>query len=65
MSATSASLVEGIDALRIEFALDTDGDGAIDALRRCADDADPCSPDDWRRVIGVRVHLLARHLTPA
>ncbi|MBK7470561.1 MAG: PilW family protein [Betaproteobacteria bacterium] len=63
-SATSAALVEGIDALRIEFALDADGDGAIDALRRCADDADPCSPDDWRQVIGVRIHLLARNLTP-
>ena len=27
--------------------------------------ADACSPGDWGHVLGVRVHLLARSLTPS
>lgn len=64
-SATNVAVIEGIDSMRIEYALDTDDDGEIDAVKRCSKGADPCSAGDWSRVMGVRVHLLARSLTPS
>ena len=64
-SAASQSVVEGIDSLRVEYALDTDNNGEIDAIRRCKTGADPCSPADWNNVMAVRVYLLARNLTPS
>jgi type IV pilus assembly protein PilW len=64
-SASSLSVVEGIESMRIEYALDTDDNGQIDTLKRCKIGVDACSPGDWRQVIGVRVHLLARNLTPS
>ena len=64
-TATSQSVVEGIDSLRVEYALDTDNNGEVDAIRRCKNGADPCSPADWNNVMAVRVYLLARNLTPS
>ncbi len=64
-TATNASLVEGIDSMRIEYALDTDNNGEIDTLKRCKKGADACSPGDWSNVMAVQVHLLARNLTPS
>ena len=62
---TNSSLVEGIEAMRVEFALDRDQDGVIDAVVRCKAGADGCSLSDWQNVIGVQVHLLARSLSPS
>lgn len=64
-TASNVSLVEGIDSMRIEYALDTDNNGEIDTLKRCKNGADPCSPGDWSNVMGVQVYLLARNLTPS
>jgi type IV pilus assembly protein PilW len=64
-SATSAALVEGVEALRLEYLLDLDGDGRPDAIRRCKAGADPCTESDWANVVGVQVRLLARSLAPS
>ncbi len=64
-SATSQPVVDGIDSMRVEYALDTDNNGEIDAIRRCKIGADPCSAADWSNVMAVRVFLLARNLTPS
>ena len=64
-TATNASLVEGIDSMRVEYALDSDNNGEIDTIRRCKKDIDTCSPGDWSNVVAVQVHLLARNLTPS
>ena len=64
-TATSVSLVEGIESMRVEYAFDTDNNGEIDTLKRCRKGADACSPGDWNNVIGVQLHLLARNLTPS
>jgi len=63
-TAASQSVVEGIDALRVDYAQDTDGDGETDRMRRCKLAVDPCAPEDWNNVIAVQVHVLARSLTP-
>ena len=63
-SATSNSVVEGIDALRIEYALDTTATGRIDRITTCKDALDPCTSTDWGNVIGVQLYVLARSLAP-
>lgn len=62
-TATSASVVEGIEAMRIEYAFDLAQLGRIDATRRCQTGVDPCLDADWPRVSAVQIHLLARNLT--
>ena len=64
-TATSAAVVEGIDAIRIDYAFDLAGTGRIDTLRRCRAAVDPCSAADWSRLAAVQVHLLARTVTPS
>lgn len=44
---------EGIEDMRLQFAVDTNGNGSIDSGELAA------TPPDWRGVIGVRVALLA------
>ena len=46
------SLVENIEQLQIEYAIDIDGDGTPDAFS--------ATPADWSQVIGARFWLLAR-----
>ena len=62
-TATSASVVEGIEAMRIEYALDLAQMGRPDTLRRCQPGVDPCSATDWPRVSAIQIHLLARGVT--
>lgn len=64
-AASSASVVEGIESMRVEYLLDTDHDGEIDATRRCKAGVDPCSETDWSDVIAVQVRLLSRSLSPS
>ncbi|KQW37917.1 hypothetical protein ASC76_07520 [Rhizobacter sp. Root404] len=45
-------LVEGIEQMQIEYAVDSTGDGTPDTFE--------ASPSDWTQVIGARVWLLAR-----
>lgn len=46
------AVVENIEQMQIEYAVDTDGDGTADSFSP--------TPADWTQVIGVRVWLLAR-----
>lgn len=48
----SEELVDGVENLQVEYALDTDGNGVIDAFR------DPGGVTDWGEVMAVRLSLL-------
>ncbi len=64
-NASSVSVVEGIESMRIEYLLDTDGNGEIDTIRRCKAGVDPCTAADWSNIIAVQIRLLSRTLTPS
>lgn len=49
---TPVALVEDIEQMQFEYAVDSDGDGSIDSFSS--------TPANWADVIGVRVWLLAR-----
>jgi type IV pilus assembly protein PilW len=55
------ALVEGIQAMRIEYGLDTSGDGAPDTWRRC-DAATPCTTAQWSQVTALRAYVLSSNL---
>jgi type IV pilus assembly protein PilW len=63
-------LVEGIDNLQIEYGVDNAG-GAVDG-HADSYNADPatgcgtpaCPIDDWRKVVAVKLNLLARNIEP-
>ena len=61
---TNSAMVEGIESMRIEYALDRDGDGVPETLSRCKAAADACTSTDWQNVVAVQLHLLARSSTP-
>jgi type IV pilus assembly protein PilW len=53
---TVVPLVEGIENMQIEYGVDRPTiDGTPDAYV-----TSPATPEDWRRVVAVKVHLLAR-----
>jgi len=56
LSWTTTPLVEGVDQLRVEYGIDTDGDGVSDSYT-----ATPSSLSDWTNVASVRLHVLARN----
>lgn len=49
---TPVALVEDIEQMQFEYAVDSDGDGTVDSFSS--------TPTDWAKVIGARVWLLAR-----
>lgn len=49
-------LVEGIEQMQLEYGLDADGNGTPDSYT-----TSPLSVSDWRKVMAVKVHLLARN----
>jgi type IV pilus assembly protein PilW len=49
-------LVEGIEYLELEYGVDSNGDGNVDDFKTAPLD------DEWRDVVGIKVHLLARNL---
>ena len=51
------ALVENIEQMQIEYAVDVDGDGTPDAFT--------ATPADWSLVIGARLWLLARSASTA
>jgi type IV pilus assembly protein PilW len=53
---TTTALVEGVDQLRVEYGVDSDGDGVSDSYT-----ATPSTMSDWANVTSVRLHLLARN----
>lgn len=63
-------LVEGIENLQIEYGVDTGADGSADVftadpntLAGCA--TAPCAIDNWRKVVSVKLNLLARNTAPS
>ena len=56
---TAQELADGIENLQIEYALDTDGNGVIDAFR------DPGGVTDWSEVMAVRISLLVNSVEAA
>jgi len=52
----SECLVEGVEALHLEFGLDSDGDGAVDRH------VETLAPGQWRAAREARVYLLMRSL---
>jgi len=51
------ALVQGIEALHFLYAVDTDGDGIPNQMLSATDMA----PEQWSRVVAVRIALLARN----
>lgn len=58
MSLTSEDLVEGVEAMRLLYGVDADGDGSADRFLPAL------SVTDWSQVIAARVHLLLRGMSP-
>ena len=52
-------LIEGIEALRFEYGIDSTGDGSPDGLYV---PCDPCALAQLANVVAVKVHVLARNL---
>jgi len=57
----TSPLVEGIRNLRFSYGIDTSGDGAPDAFKRC-DTTAACTVADWSNVTTVRASVLAQNL---
>jgi type IV pilus assembly protein PilW len=55
------SLVEGIENLQVDYALDPDGDGTPEG----AYVEEPATPAAWANVVAVRINVLARNLEPS
>jgi type IV pilus assembly protein PilW len=56
---TAQELVDGVEDLQIEYALDTDDNGTIDAF------ADPGGVTNWDDVMAVRVSMLLNSVNGA
>jgi type IV pilus assembly protein PilW len=58
-------LVEGIETLQLQYGMDTNNDGVVDTWTATPDSANACAQPDcaaanWRNVMAVRLHVLAR-----
>ena len=58
------TVVEGIEALGIDFGFDIDADGAADIWGATVDGVAGSPANDWANVMAVRLHLLTRTLRP-
>lgn len=56
------ALVEGVEALRLEYGLDTDGNGSADVYRTALAAAGPESL--WQNVVTLKVHFIVRSPEP-
>lgn len=54
-------LVEGIESFRVDYGIDTTGDGQPDSWSRC-DAASPCDATAWSNVTTVKLYILSRNL---
>lgn len=58
------TMVEGIEAMGVDFGFDVDGDGSADTWRTSLDGVAGSLANDWGNVMTVRLHLLSRTLRP-
>ena len=58
---SAVELVDGVEDLQIEYALDTDGNGRIDAFN----DADALTAVEWSEVTAIRISLLMNSVEAA
>lgn len=61
-SLVNLPVAEGIDALRLEYGIDSDDDGTVDTVKRCKTGTDACTTAEWRSAMAVQVRLLARNV---
>ena len=54
-------IVDGIENLRVDWGVDTSGDGTPDVWSRC-DAASPCDAAAWANVTAVKVYILSRNI---
>lgn len=59
MSVQIVPLAEGIENMQLEYGLDSDGDGVADSFGTTV------NASDWGNVVSVKLHLLARTLSPS
>jgi type IV pilus assembly protein PilW len=55
---TTQPMIEGIEAMRIEYGIDSDANGSADTYVSCA----PCTLAQLVDVVAVKIHVLARNL---
>ena len=60
---SAVPLVEGIENLKVDWGVDTDGNGSPDAWKRC-DTTTPCVAADWSNVTAAKIYVLSRNLEP-
>lgn len=70
MTVNIVPLAEGIENLQLEYGLDTDGDGVANQFTTVPGSAGGCAKVDctnqnWNNVVSVKLHVLARTLTPS
>ena len=58
------TMVEGIEALGIDYGFDVNADGTADVWRTGLDGIAGSAADDWGNVMAVRLHVLSRTLQP-
>ncbi len=67
LAVASSSQVNGIENMQLEYGIDTSADGVADIYAAVPDTANGCAlvlcaAENWRNVVSVKVHLLARNL---
>ena len=60
---TTTALAEGIDALRVEYGFDIDGDGSPDTYRTTLGALGPTAA--WSNVVSLKLHFVTRSLDKA
>ncbi len=58
------TMVEGIEALGVDYGFDVNADGAADLWQATVDGIVGSPANDWQNVMAVRLHLLSRTLRP-
>ena len=54
-------LVEGIQSMKVDYGIDTDGDGAVNQWRRC-DAGTPCTAAELGNVMAAKIYVLSRNI---
>jgi len=58
-------LVEGIEDVAFDYGFDTNNDGMVDTYQSGLSSIAGAQDNDWKNVVGIRVHLLSRTTEPS